>query len=225
MPDDRMSPRNVWILVCEDDDDLGERVAAGLREVGFTVDLTRNLADAGRSCGERRYDCLIVDRGLPDGDGLDLIRRQRESGERMPALIITARDSPRDRTEGYASGADDYLAKPFSLAELAARVRALCSPRPRPPAPVLTVGDLVVDRLRRRVQRNGVLLTMTSREFCALELLVARAGTPVSHLEIAEYCSETPTLATVEDVIHRLDRKLGEPQLIHSTGAGYLMHI
>ncbi|WP_245677958.1 response regulator transcription factor [Nocardia acidivorans] len=225
MPDDRMTTRSLWILVCEDDDDLGDRVAAGLREAGFLVDLTRNLAEARRSCGERRYDCLIVDRGLPDGDGLELVRRQRDSKQRTPALVITARDSPLDRTEGYASGADDYLAKPFSLSELAARVRALCGRRPRSPAPVLTVGDLVVDRLRRRVQRNGVLLIMTSPEFCALELLAARAGTMVSRTEIAEYCGATPSSANVEDVIHRLDRKLGEPQLIHPAGRGYLLHL
>ncbi|MET9491474.1 response regulator transcription factor [Nocardia sp. NPDC006630] len=225
MPDDRMNPRSVWVLVCEDDDELGERVAAGLRAAGFIVDLTRNLADAGRNCGTRRYDCLIVDRGLPDGDGLDLIRRQRESGLHMPALVITARDSPADRTEGYASGADDYLTKPFSLGELAGRVRALCARHLRPPAQVLTIGDLVVDRLRRRVQRNGVLLIMTAREFCALELLAARAGTQVSYAELAEYCTETTTVATIEDVVHRLDRKLGEPQLIYATGAGYLLHM
>ncbi|MEV6070808.1 response regulator [Nocardia sp. NPDC052001] len=225
MPDDRMTPRDLWILVCEDDDELGERVASGLRGAGYTVDLTRNLSEAGQSCGTRSYDCLIVDRGLPDGDGLDLIRGQRESGRRTPALVITARDGPRERAEGYASGADDYLAKPFSLSELATRVRTLCGSRQRSPAQVLAVGDLVVDRLRRRVRRGGVLLTVTSREFNALELLTARAGTPVSVREIAEYCCGTASSANVEDVIRQLARKLGEPQLIHASGTGYLMHI
>ncbi|MFF2557164.1 response regulator transcription factor [Nocardia sp. NPDC058058] len=224
MPDDRMTPRDLWILVCEDDDELGERVASGLRGAGYTVDLTRNLAEAGQNCGTRRYDCLIVDRGLPDGDGLDLIRGQRESGRRTPALIITARDSPHERAEGYACGADDYLAKPFSLSELATRVRTLCGRR-RSTTQVLAVGDLVVDRLRRRVRRGGVLLTMTAREFNALELLTARAGTAVSRSEIAEYCCGTASSASVEDVIRRLGRKLGEPQLIHASGSGYLMHI
>ncbi|BEK87076.1 response regulator transcription factor [Nocardia seriolae] len=225
MSDDGVSPRSAWVLVCEDDEQLGERVADGLRRAGFIVDLTRNLAEAGAQCGERLYDCLIVDRGLPDGDGLDLVRRQRRSGDRTPALLITARESTADRNESYAGGADDYLAKPFSLAELAARVRTLCTLRKPAPTPVLTVGDLVVDRLRRRVRRSGVLLTMTTREFCALEMLAARAGTLVTPAEIAAFCSDPGASTTVVDeVITRLDRKLGEPQIIHSSAAGYLLH-
>ncbi|MEV6773123.1 response regulator transcription factor [Nocardia sp. NPDC051030] len=223
MPDDGVSTRSVWVLVCEDDDVLGEQVATGLRDAGFTVDLTRNLADACRYCGTHPYDCLVVDRGLPDGDGLDLVRQQRRSGYRTPALIITARDSPMDRSEGFAGGADDYLAKPFSLGELAARVRALCAPRPAPQLPVVTVGDLVVDRLRRRVQRGGILLTMSAREYCALELLLAHVGKPVTYTEFADYCGEKPSQATIDDVVSRVDRKLGTPQLIHTTGAGYLL--
>ncbi|MGW4242791.1 response regulator transcription factor [Nocardia sp. NPDC004722] len=225
MSDDGVTARSVWVLVCEDDEQLGERVADGLRGAGFIVDLTRNLADAGQQCGVRLYDCLIVDRGLPDGDGLDLVRRQRESGNHTPALLITARDGVGTRSESYAGGADDYLAKPFSLNELAARVRALCTPRRMQTTPVLTIGDLVVDRLRRRVRRSGVLLTMTTREFCALELLAARAGTLVTPAEIAAFCSDPATPATgIDEVITRLDRKLGEPPIIHTSAAGYLLH-
>ncbi|MVU82079.1 response regulator [Nocardia sp. ET3-3] len=219
-----MSARRVWVLVCEDDEQLGERVADGLRRAGFLVDLTRNLTQAREQCGERLYDCLIVDRGLPDGDGLDLVRRQRESGDLTPALLITARESAADRTESYAGGADDYLAKPFALSELAARVRALCTIRKPQPTPVLTIGDLVVDRLRRRVRRSGILLTVTTREFCALELLAARAGTLVTPAEIAAFCSDPGSPLGVDEVITRLDRKLGEPQIIHSSAAGYLLH-
>ncbi|WP_405497939.1 response regulator [Nocardia sp. NBC_00511] len=223
MPDDGISRRHVWVLVCEDDDELGDRVAAGLREAGFIVDLTRTLGDAGRQCGARLYDCLVLDRGLPDGDGLELVRRQRESGDSTPALLITARDSPADRTESFAGGADDYLAKPFSLGELAARVRALCTPG-RGPSSLITLGDLVVDRLRRRVRRGGVLLTMTTPEFCALELLAARAGTLVTPDEIAAYCSESVAPTGIAEVITRVDRKLGTPHLIHRSDAGYLLH-
>ncbi|WP_067829366.1 response regulator transcription factor [Nocardia inohanensis] len=223
MLDDRGTGRTAWVLVCEDDDELGARVAEGLREAGFTVDLTRNLAEACRYCGARHYDCLIVDRGLPDGDGLDLVRRQRESGDHTPALIITARDTPATRTEGYAGGADDYLAKPFSLGELATRVRALCHRRAQPPPQVLAIGDLVVDRMRRRVQRGGVLLTLTVREFSALELLAARPGSLVTRGELALYCAE-PAPA-VDELLARLERKLGAPQLIHQSAAGYRLHV
>ncbi|UGT41079.1 response regulator transcription factor [Nocardia yamanashiensis] len=224
MLDDRGTGRTAWVLVCEDDDELGERVAQGLRDAGFTVDLTRNLAEACRHCGARLYDCLIVDRGLPDGDGLDLVRRQRESGDHTPALLISARDSPAIRTEGYAGGADDYLAKPFSLGELATRVRALCQRRAQAPSPILTIGDLVVDRVRRRVQRGGVLLIMTMREFAALELLTARPGSLVTRGELAEYCNE-PSPVAVDDLMTRLERKLGAPKLIHPAAAGYRLHV
>ncbi|WP_458688985.1 response regulator transcription factor [Nocardia tengchongensis] len=220
MSADGVSARIVCVLLCEDDEQLGDRVADGLRTAGFTVDLTRTLTDAAQQCGTRPYDCLVVDRGLPDGDGLELVRRQRESGDHTPALLITARDSPADRSEGYAGGVDDFLAKPFSLSELAGRVRALCAPRRSPPSPPLTVGDLVVDRLRRRVRRAGVLLTMTTREFSALELLAARAGTLVSAAEIAVVCGD----AAVDQVIAKLDRKLGPPRILHASAAGYLLH-
>ncbi|AYF75633.1 DNA-binding response regulator [Nocardia yunnanensis] len=222
MSDDGVSARGVWVLVCEDDRQLGERVADGLRGAGFAVDLTHNLTDATRRCGVRLYDCLIVDRGLPDGDGLELVRRQRESGDRTPALLITARDSAGGRAESYAGGADDYLPKPFALGELAARVRALCTPHRARPTPLLTLGDLAVDRLRRRVRRNGILLTLTTREFCALELLASRVGTLVTPAEIAACCGDPGP--TIDDLITRLTRKLGDPPLIHTAPAGYLLH-
>ncbi|GAB3204946.1 response regulator transcription factor [Nocardia tengchongensis] len=187
MSADGVSARIVCVLLCEDDEQLGDRVADGLRTAGFTVDLTRTLTDAAQQCG---------------------------------ALLITARDSPADRSEGSAGGVDDFLAKPFSLSELAGRVRALCAPRRSPASPPLTVGDLVVDRLRRRVRRAGVLLTMTTREFSALELLAARAGTLVSATEIAVVCGD----AAVDQVIAKLDRKLGPPRILHASAAGYLLH-
>ncbi|MGW2663385.1 response regulator transcription factor [Nocardia tengchongensis] len=182
MSADGVSARIVCVLLCEDDEQLGDRVADGLRTAGFTVDLTRTRTDA--------------------------------------AVLITARDSPADRSEGYAGGVDDFLATPFSLSELAGRVRALCAPRRSPSSPPLTVGDLVVDRLRRRVRRAGVLLTMTTREFSALELLAARAGTLVSAAEIAVVCGD----AAVDQVIAKLDRKLGPPRILHASAAGYLLH-
>ncbi|MFI1918395.1 response regulator transcription factor [Nocardia sp. NPDC020380] len=221
MPDDDSSSRDIWVLVCEDDEALGKRVADGLRDAGFTVHLTRSLAQAREQTGAHDYDCLVLDRGLPDGDGLELVRRQRESGQSTPVLIMTARDNPRDRAEGYAGGVNDYLTKPFSLRELATRVRTLCGTRARAHGPVITIGDLVVDRLRRRVQRSGILLTLTGREFCALELLAAHAGSVVTPAEFAVYCDDS---GGIDDVITRVDRKLGDPSMIHASPAGYLLH-
>jgi two-component system copper resistance phosphate regulon response regulator CusR len=148
----------VRVLVLEDDHQLGVEVAAGLRSAGFAVDLARDIADADLKIAVNRYDCLVVDRRLPDGDGLDLVRDQRDAGQRVPVLVLTARDTLADRIDGFEQGADDYVVKPFALAELAARVRALCRRQDRPTLPRITVGDVDIDVPRRRVRRGGVLL-------------------------------------------------------------------
>ncbi|MCX4094173.1 response regulator transcription factor [Nocardia sp. alder85J] len=213
------------ILVCEDDPELCDEVAAGLRGAGFAVDVAPDLAAADLKTAVNEYDCLVVDRGLPDGDGLDLIRAHREAGGRTPVLILTARDTLADRLDGFADGADDYLVKPFALDELTARVRALCRRRERPAAAHTRVRDLVVDRSRRRVQRAGVLLTLTPKEFGVLEVLAERAGVVVSRSELIECCWDEmaePASNVVDAVIMQLRRKLGAPPLIETVrGAGF----
>ncbi|WP_228786532.1 response regulator transcription factor [Nocardia terpenica] len=217
--------RTMRVLVCEDDRELGDEVAAGLRAAGFAVDLARDMSDADLKITVNRYDCLIIDRGLPDGDGLDLVRAHRESGQRTPVLILTARDGLADRLDGFAHGADDYVVKPFDLDELAARVRALCRRQERPAPTRTQVRDLVVDRPRRRVQRAGVLLTLTPKEFGVLELLAARAGTVVTRSELIECCWDEmaePASNVVDVVIAQLRRKLGTPALIDTVrGVGF----
>jgi two-component system, OmpR family, copper resistance phosphate regulon response regulator CusR len=213
------------ILVCEDDPELSAEVVAGLRGAGFAVDAAGDLADADLKASVNDYDCLIVDRGLPDGDGLDLIRAHREGGGRTPVLILTARDGLADRLDGFAHGADDHLVKPFALDELTARVRALCRRRDRPAAAQTRVGDLLVDRARRRVQRAGILLTLTPKEFGVLELLADRAGSVVTRSELIESCWDEmaePASNVVDAVIMQLRRKLGAPPLIETVrGIGF----
>ena len=213
------------VLVVEDDLHLGREVASGLRAAGFAVDLSRELVDADLKTTVNRYDCLVLDRGLPDGDGLDLVRRQRESGRRVPVLILTARDALADRLEGFAHGADDYVVKPFSLDELAARVRALCRRQEEPAPTRTTVADLVIDRPRRRVQRAGVLLSLTPKEFGVLELLAIHAGSVVSRTALIESCWDEmaePASNVVDVVIAQLRRKLGAPPLIDTVrGVGF----
>ncbi|MFJ4657720.1 response regulator transcription factor [Nocardia sp. NPDC088792] len=218
----------VRVLVCEDDTNLGDEIAAGLRAAGFAVDLARDYAAADLKITVNSYDCLVIDRGLPDGDGLDLVRAHRESGQRTPALILTARDALTDRLDGFAHGADDYVVKPFAMDELAARVNALCR-RQELPAPTRTVlGTLVVDRPRRRVHRAGTLLTLTPKEFSVLELLAARAGTVVSRTELIECCWDEmaePASNVVDVVIAQLRRKLGNPPLIDTIrGIGFTIN-
>jgi len=215
------------VLVVEDDPELGETIASGLRSVGFAVDLAARARDAAFKIDVNHYDCLVVDRGLPDGDGLAIIRGLRAAGSLVPALVLTARDAVADRVAGFAEGADDYLVKPFAFAELAARVGALCR-RAQQPRPVLTrIGDLEVDLARRRVRRGGVLLALTAKEFAVLELLAARAGQVVTRAYLIEGCWDEmaePMSNVVDAIIAQLRRKLGKPPLITTVrGVGFVL--
>ncbi|WP_225730688.1 MULTISPECIES: response regulator transcription factor [unclassified Nocardia] len=215
------------VLVVEDDEGLGNEVAAGLRSAGFAVDLAHHVADADLKISVNTYDCLVVDRGLPDGDGLQLVAAKRQAGQRVPVLMLTARDGLADRIAGFENGADDYLVKPFALAELAARVRALCRRREQPAPSRLVLGDIDIDLPRRRVMRAGILRSLTPKEFAVLELLAARAGSVVSRTELIECCWDEmaePASNVVDAVIAQLRRKLGAPPVIETIrGTGFMI--
>lgn len=210
----------------EDDQRLCHEVTTGLRAAGFAVDPAGDIADADFKIAVNRYDCLVVDRGLPDGDGLDLVAGTRAAGHNVPALILTARDGLADRIAGFENGADDYLAKPFALAELVLRVRALCRRQAQPTAAQIMVGDIEIDLMRRRVQRGGILLSLTPKEFAVLELMAARRGSVVSRSELIECCWDEmaePTSNVVDALVAKLRRKLGPPPVIETVrGTGFL---
>lgn len=211
----------------EDDEGLGMEVAAGLRSAGFAVDLALNLVDADFKISVNGYDVLVVDRGLPDGDGLQLVAAHRARGHRVPVLMLTARDALADRIAGFEHGADDYLVKPFALPELAARVRALSRRREHPAPARIVLGDIDIDLPRRRVQRAGILRSLTPKEFAVLELLATRAGSVVSRSELIECCWDEmaePASNVVDAVIAQLRRKLGAPPVIETVrGTGFLI--
>ncbi|WP_433757084.1 winged helix-turn-helix domain-containing protein [Nocardia sp. CA-135398] len=215
------------VLVIEDDEGLGMEVAAGLRSAGFAVDLAANLADADFKISVNGYDVLVVDRGLPDGEGLQLVATHRARGQRVPVLMLTARDALADRIAGFEHGADDYLVKPFALPELAARVRALSRRREHPAPARIVLGDIDIDLPRRRVQRAGILRSLTPKEFAVLELLATRAGSVVSRSELIECCWDEmaePASNVVDAVIAQLRRKLGAPQVIETVrGTGFMI--
>ncbi|ASF09916.1 winged helix-turn-helix domain-containing protein [Nocardia brasiliensis] len=215
------------VLVVEDDEGLGNEVAAGLRAAGCAVDLAGRLADADLKIAVNTYDVLVIDRGLPDGDGLRLVAHHRAAGLRVPVLMLTARDGLADRIAGFDHGADDYLVKPFALPELAARVRALSRRREHPAPARIVLGDIDIDLPRRRVQRAGILRSLTPKEFAVLELLATRAGTVVSRSELIECCWDEmaePASNVVDAVIAQLRRKLGPPQVIETVrGAGFMI--
>ncbi|BCJ51390.1 DNA-binding response regulator [Actinoplanes sp. NBRC 14428] len=213
------------VLVVEDDRELGPAITAGLRTVGFAVDYAWCRADADLKVSVNSYDCVVADRGLPDGDVLGLIKVWRGAGRSVPVLVLTALGAVDDRVSGFEHGADDYLVKPFAMAELVARVRALCRRGQPPRLPVLTAGDLTLDVPTHRVRRAGVLLTVTAKEFAVLEALMVRAGEAVTRTELLESCWDEmsdPASNVVDAVIVNLRRKLGPPDLIESLrGVGY----
>ena len=214
------------VLVLEDEPELGGEIASGLRSVGYAVDLVAAIADADLSITVNGYDCLVLDRVLPDGDGLELVRALRGNGSRVPVLMLTAMDTISDRVSGFSVGADDYLVKPFAFAELAARVGALCRRAEQPRPAVLRSGGLEVDTARKRVRRDGVLLPLGAKEFAVLELLMVRAGQVVSRTDLIEHCWDEqadPVSNVVDAVIAQLRRKLGAPVISTVRGSGYLI--
>ncbi|MFD4370175.1 response regulator transcription factor [Streptomyces sp. NPDC058486] len=213
------------VLVVEDDENLRFGVVAALRAAGLAVDEAGDLPQADEMLFVTSYDCAVLDRMLPSGDAAAYVERLRRAGRDVPVLFLTARDTVADRVEGFASGGDDYLVKPFAVPELVARVRSLCRRATAVRPPVHTVGDLEIDTARRYVRRGGVLLTLTSREFAVLEVLAARSEQAVPRGELIESCWDEmaePQSNVLEVLISQLRRKLGDPPLIHTVrGVGY----
>ena len=205
------------VLVIDDDNGLREGLVVSLRASGFGTDGAATVA-AGRSLlAAHRYDCVVLDRMLPGGDGLGLLGELRGRAAAPAVLVLTARDAVRDRVEGFERGADDYLVKPFAMAELIVRVRGLCRRRRAIAAPTVRAADLELDAARREVRRAGVLLSLTTKEYAVLELLLSRLGTVVTREDLVEHCWDelsVPMSNAVDVVVSQLRRKLGDPPLI-----------
>ncbi|MEU3648403.1 response regulator transcription factor [Lentzea sp. NPDC034063] len=215
------------VLVVEDDHELGDQVSRRLRTRGFAVDRASDLGEADLKQSVHRYDCVVLDRGLPDGDGLDLLAAWRRAGVRVPVLVLTALGAVTERVAGFTVGADDYLGKPFAVEELEVRVVALCRRGEAPRHTLLGAGGVEMDLPRRRVTRDGVVLTLTGKEFAVLELLLARAGRVVTRTELIEHCWDEmaePMSNVVDVVVAQLRRKLGDPPVVVTVrGAGFVV--
>jgi two-component system, OmpR family, copper resistance phosphate regulon response regulator CusR len=201
------------LLFAEDDRQLLTAISRGLREAGYEVDQATDGAQALSLARENEYEVIILDVLMPKKDGLEVCRAIRESGSRVPILMLTALDAVDKRISGLDAGADDYLSKPFDFGELLARLRALTR-RHREKAPTrLVIGDLEIDSERHTVRRGGREITLTAREFTLLQYLAQNVGRVVSRAELMEHVWDDTrnTYSNIIDVYAgRLRRKIDE---------------
>jgi two-component system OmpR family response regulator len=214
------------ILLVEDERDLANAIARALADEGLAVTLAHDGDEGLYHAREFPYDVIVLDLMLPGRSGLEILKDLRERHDTTPVLLLTARDAVADRVHGLDAGADDYLTKPFAVAELAARLRALARRTDGIAPAVLDLGDVQMDLAARRVFRAGEELPMTGREYAILELLARHRGEILSRTDICEhlYRDDTEIMSNAIDVhIAALRRKLG-PDLIQTRrGLGYLI--
>jgi two-component system OmpR family response regulator len=218
----------VRVLVVEDDVKLAAAIRRGLRFEGIVVDLAEGGEEAIRLTGATDYDAILLDVMLPDVDGFETCRRLRAQGTWVPILMLTARDAVEDRVRGLDTGADDYLTKPFSLAEVLARLRALARRGPVERPTVLEVGDLRLDPASREVWRGENEIELSAREFALLETFMRRPGQVLTQLQLLEaawdlgYEQRSNVVEVyVRYLREKIDRPFGLKSLETVRGAGY----
>ena len=214
------------VLIVEDEPQLSRQLAAALREAGYAVDCAKDGERADFLGQTEPYDAIVLDLGLPRVDGLTVLQRWRTAGLAVPVLVLTARGSWHEKVQGIDAGADDYLAKPFRMEELLARLRALIRRASGQVAPALCVGELVLDPRAARVTRDGKPVKLTGHEFRVLSYLMHHRGRVVSQGELTEHIyaqSFDRDSNTVEVFVARLRRKLGGACIETVRGLGYRM--
>lgn len=213
------------ILIAEDDVQLAEGLTRSLRESGYAVDCVSSGAEADSATAAFEFDLLILDLNLPKMSGLEVLRRLRSRDREIPVLILTAQNGVEDRVRGLDRGADDYLAKPFALEELKARVRALTRRVSNTPA-LLCHGDLSYDPVGKVARINGEIVDLSARESTLLEMLVQRAGRWVSKGQLLDHLcewGEEVSTNAIEVYVHRLRKKLRAAgvEIVTVRGLGY----
>jgi two-component system OmpR family response regulator len=216
------------VLVVEDDPAMADLLRRALGHEGYAVDVVDNGEDGLWSASENTYDVVLLDVMIPPPDGLSLVRRLRERGQGVPVLMVSARDEVHDRVAGLTAGADDYLPKPFALAELFARVRALTRREPAAGGTRLQVGDLVLDEASHQVWRGQTSIDLTPREFGLLRELMRNAGRVVSrghllqHAWDSAYTDRSNTLDVyIRYLRNKIDRPFATSDLETVRGAGF----
>lgn len=226
------------LLLVEDDRMIGEGLRATLRLEGWAVDWVRDLHAAQAALDTERFDLWLIDRGLPNGgpagtsapqhlaDGLDLIARRRAAGDATPAIVLTARDGPKDRVSGLDTGADDYLVKPFDVDELMARIRAVLRRHQGQASPVLRHGAITFNPATRQVTLRGEPVWLSARELAVLEALMQRPGAVLSRTQLEDRLygwGEEIESNAVSVYVHQLRRKLGADVIGNLRGVGYYL--
>jgi len=218
------------LLLVEDDLGIARFVAKGLREKAYAVDAVANGEEALYHAAINDYDVVILDVMIPAPDGFEVCRQLRESGQRMPILMLTARDAVEDRIIGLDRGADDYLTKPFEFRELHARLRALLRRSNSLRPPTIAISDLLLDTAGQNISRGGRNISLTAKEYALLEFMARNAGRVVGRAEIAEHVWDEefdPFSNLIEVYVNRVRRKIdtgsNKPLIQTRRGAGYVL--
>ncbi|HSH83914.1 MAG TPA: response regulator transcription factor [Guyparkeria sp.] len=216
------------LLLAEDDAALGRDLQAKLREQGYAVDRVTDGLEAAYLGGEGVYDVVVLDIGLPGRDGLAVLREWRRAGLSVPVLLLTARDAWFEKVEGFEAGADDYLAKPFHVEELFARLRALTRRAAEQSAALLSTDEsLTLDELRQRARVDGQPVELTGTEFRLLRYFMHHPGHVLSKSQLAEHLYEFDDERdsnVIEAYVTRLRRKIGRERIETRRGQGYVFH-
>ena len=217
------------ILVLEDDHKVDTFIQRGLEEEGYAVDVLHDGLQAGVQTQSIDYDAAVLDLMPPAPSGLQVLRDIRAKKRELPVVVLSARDSLEDRVAGLDAGADDYMAKPFALAELSARLRALLR-RGRPHENVLRVADLELDIVRRIVSRGGRRIDLRAKEYALLEFLMRHSGRPVARSQIIEHVwnihfnsSSNVVEVHINALRKKVDRGFGAPLIRTVRGVGYML--
>ncbi len=214
------------ILIIEDDPMIGASLVRGLEDEGYAVDWVRDGAqgEAALGNGLHEFHIALLDWGLPLKSGIELLRNIRQAGNNIPVLIITARDALGDRVKGLDEGADDFLVKPFELAELKARIRALARRHAGRIEPQLKTASLTLDPASRTVKRDGRRIQLTAREYAVLHTLMQRPGTLLSRAQLESRIygwSDAVESNAIEFLLHSLRQKIGGEQIENVRGVGW----
>jgi two-component system OmpR family response regulator len=212
------------ILLIEDDTVLGAAVRDQIAGDGHSVDWVTRLDAAGDALAGAAFDLVLLDLMLPDGRGIGFLKGRRARGEATPVIILTALDQVSDRIEGLNAGADDYLVKPFDLAELSARIGAVARRYSGNPNPIITHGPLEVDLAARSIRRDGKPVALTAREWALFEAFLSRPGQLLSRAQLEEklYAFDAEVESnTIEVHVSRLRKKLGPEVILTERGLGY----